>query len=400
MNRTGVLALLAALALAPTPGQATPRSRETFEARIAAELRERSPEAAALWAQGNAARTAGDHAKAASLFEKVATLVPEFSHAKRRLAGEELALGRRSQAIALCRQALAQDPSPENMIGLAHALSREVGSPKPTPAEMKEAYLLALRAVAKAPDDFYAQATLAQLALANDEASTFRKAADRLLEIAPDEVATHHIAFLRALTEERWDDAEAALGRAHALGLPNAEYQKMLGLLKAGSFALRGTLVQDGLGGGRVARLPGPAPRRRVGAERRRAPRSVGLAPAGERTGPGGRRDPQEGLRRGALALLRVLLRVAAHRGPRRRGRGRRHPLRALCHRSRSHQARGHRRDHGPGHPMVDAQEPLRARQRRRSRPDGSTCGRSRGCALCSATWPGASARVPWTTST
>ena len=43
MNRTGVLALLAALALAPTPGQATPRSRDAFEARLAAELREQKP---------------------------------------------------------------------------------------------------------------------------------------------------------------------------------------------------------------------------------------------------------------------------------------------------------------------------------------------------------------------
>ncbi|HVQ29911.1 MAG TPA: M48 family metalloprotease [Vicinamibacteria bacterium] len=250
MNRARVLALLAAFALAPVASRGAPRSRDAFEARVEAELQTQSPDAVVAWTQGNAARDAGDHRKAAALFEQVAALSPGFSHAKRRLAGEELALGHRPRAIVLARQALAQEPSSENMVGLALTLSREAGGSKPTAAERKEAYRLALRAVTKTPDDYYAQATLAQLALATDELATFRKAADRLLAIAPEEVGTHHVAFLRALIEQRWDDATAALDRAHALGLPDADYQKMLALSKSARSPAAGWLPKLAWAGG------------------------------------------------------------------------------------------------------------------------------------------------------
>src|SRR6185436_9365975 len=88
MNRARVLALLAAFALAPAASRGAPRSRDVFEARVEAELQTQSPDAVAAWTQGNAARDAGDHRKAAALFEQVAALAPGFSHAKRRLAGE------------------------------------------------------------------------------------------------------------------------------------------------------------------------------------------------------------------------------------------------------------------------------------------------------------------------
>ncbi len=73
---------------------------------------------------------------------------------------------------------------------------------------------------------------------------------DSLLEIAPDEVATHHVAFLRAVTEGRWDDADAALERAHELGLPDPDYDKMRGLLKQGRPATAGLLPKLAWAGG------------------------------------------------------------------------------------------------------------------------------------------------------
>jgi Zn-dependent protease with chaperone function len=236
MNRTRVSALGTALVLLatflPAASSPRPRSTEEFDARITAELEASSPEAIALWSQANAARDADDHAKAAALYRQVLAFAPDFVHAKRRLAGVELSLGNRKKAITLAREALAADASPENMVALASALSRESGKDKPTPAQKKEALALAAKAATQAPDDFYAQATLAQVSLDNEDEANFKKAADRLLKIAPEQVTTHHIASLRAAMEGDWEAAEASLDRAHELGLPDETYEKMRGALQ------------------------------------------------------------------------------------------------------------------------------------------------------------------------
>jgi tetratricopeptide (TPR) repeat protein len=234
MNRTlsRVLVLLPAAAVAAASLAAASPARDAFEARLAAELQLQSAEAAVPWAEANAAREANDHARAAALYGRVVELAPGFSHAKRRLAGEALKLGQRPRALTLAREALREDPSVENMVGLAGVLSHEgVGPGKPTPAETKEAFGLAARAAQKAPDDFYAQVMLAQIALQNGEEATFAKAAKRLLDIAPDEVATQHVAFIHALTERRFDDAEKTLRRARELGLPEEDAAKMTTVL-------------------------------------------------------------------------------------------------------------------------------------------------------------------------
>ena len=231
MNRTRVCALgvvLVVLAtLLPAASSPRPRSTEEFDARIAALLEAGSPEAVAPWRQANAARDAEDYVRAAELYRQVLAFAPDFVHAKRRLAGVELSLGNRKKAVILAREALAADASPENMVALASALSRESGQEKPTPAQKKEAQALAVKAATRAPDDFYAQATLAQVSLDNDDEANFKKAADRLLQIAPEQITTHHIASLRAAMDGRWDEALASLDRAHELGLPDETYEKM-----------------------------------------------------------------------------------------------------------------------------------------------------------------------------
>jgi Zn-dependent protease with chaperone function len=236
MNGTRILALgLAAVFVAtllPAAGPAELPGLEEFDARVTAELEASHPEAVGLWAQANEARDAEDHVRAAELYRQVLAFAPGFVHAKRRLAGSELALGNRKKAIALSREALAAEASTENMVALASALGRETEKEKPTPAQKKEAHALAVKAATKAPEDFFAQATLAQVALDNDDLASFKKASDRLLRIAPDHVATHHIASLRAAMEERWDDAEASLERAHALGLPDESYKSMRAMLQ------------------------------------------------------------------------------------------------------------------------------------------------------------------------
>jgi Zn-dependent protease with chaperone function len=246
-----VSALAGSAILAAALASAAPtRPHEAFDSRIAAELQRKSPQAAALWAEANAAREADDHSRAATLYRQVLLLAPDFVHARRRLAGEELALGHRKKALALAREAMAADPSVENMTALASVLAREVGREKPTEAEKKEAYRLAVRAAERAPDDFYAQVVLAQQAMENGDQARFRSAADRLLEIAPEEMATHYLAFMRALLEERWSDAQASLERAHERGLPDPEFQKMQALLEQRRPASAGPLSRLAWAGG------------------------------------------------------------------------------------------------------------------------------------------------------
>jgi Zn-dependent protease with chaperone function len=245
-----VLALVAPAFLAAALVGAAPPSQDAFDARITVELESQSPGAALVWKQANAARAAEDHKKAAALYSEVIRLAPDFVHAKRRLAGEEQALGHRKKALSLAREALAEDRSPENMVGLAIVLSRGVGRDQPTAAEKKEAFRLVQEAAKSAPDDYHAQAALAELALQNEDQERLGRAADRLLEIAPEEVATHQVAFLRAALEGRWNDAEASLERAHELGMPEADYRKMQGVLKQARPATAGLLSKLAWTGG------------------------------------------------------------------------------------------------------------------------------------------------------
>jgi Zn-dependent protease with chaperone function len=230
VNRSlSFLALVAGttLLLASPAGATASRARDAFDQQIAAQLQVESAEAARLFAEANAARERDDHANASRLYGLVYKMVPRFVHALRRQAGEELALGHRQQAIALGRAALAADASAENLTGLALALAREVNGSKPTADEVAEALRLAQQAVQKAPDDFFANAGLCQIALRGQDTSPLKQGVERLLQIADDEAATHEFAAILAAEEGRFDDAEHQLTRAHELGMPDAEYQGM-----------------------------------------------------------------------------------------------------------------------------------------------------------------------------
>lgn len=219
-------AALLGLLATPSPSPGLP-SLDAFDRRLTEELARRSPRAALAWSEANLARARDEHEKAARLYAQVASLVPGFSHAVRREAGEQLALGRRERAVVLARQAVATEASPENLSALANTLARGKGDADPPRADLEEARRLALRAAAAAPDDFYVQAGLCQVALQADDAAALKQGVDRLLSIAPEEDASHQFAAFLAAIEGRFGAAQAELRRARQLGMPAERYEAL-----------------------------------------------------------------------------------------------------------------------------------------------------------------------------
>jgi len=211
------------LALAQVATAASRRADE-FDRRVLAELEAIQPEAVPVFVAANEARERDDHWTAASLYLQVRRMAPGFPHALRRQAGAELALGDRQKALALGREAVAAAATPENLAALALSLSRETPAAKPTKAELSEAVRLAERAAAEAPGEFHVLATLAQVAVVTDDFGRLGKAAERLLDAAPDEEVTHEFEALLELSRGRISEAEASLERARALGMPETRY--------------------------------------------------------------------------------------------------------------------------------------------------------------------------------
>ncbi|HZF12125.1 MAG TPA: M48 family metallopeptidase [Thermoanaerobaculia bacterium] len=198
-----------------------------FDARIARQLAALDPAAAALFAQANEAREKKDHQRARDLYARVHERVPTFSHAVRREGFEELSLGHREPAIALYRQALALETSAANLSSLASGLATPVGGQPVPEAERKEALDLARRATQLEPDDFFAQATLAQAALVNDDLALLQATSDRLVTLAPEEPVGYFFRSIAEASRGELDRAEASLAQAHARGLSAKEYQSL-----------------------------------------------------------------------------------------------------------------------------------------------------------------------------
>jgi hypothetical protein len=118
-------ALFLALVLAAgasDPSSAEQAERAEFEQRVIAELRAKAPKAVPD------ARRASEHyhaqrwQEAITTYEAVLAKAPGFSHALRRVCRSMSALGRRGEALAKCRAALAAAPTMENRSALAIVL--------------------------------------------------------------------------------------------------------------------------------------------------------------------------------------------------------------------------------------------------------------------------------------
>lgn len=191
-----------------------------FEQKIQAEIQARDPEGAALFAQATQARDREDDATYADLLEKVHARDPWFSHATRRLCTVESQRAHHDRALALCREAYAEDASPENADALVTALLAAGRGD----ADAAHALDLARKAAQQAPSDFFAQFTLCQAALKTNDTPTFRAAASALRGIAPHDAFALFFSSIDEAMQGRPDDAERLLDEAHAAGLPDETY--------------------------------------------------------------------------------------------------------------------------------------------------------------------------------
>jgi Zn-dependent protease with chaperone function len=205
-------------------------TREQFDARLTNELRAVDPAAAELFAQANAARIANKSEEAVKLYAAVHARVPSFDHALRRMAFEEHSLGRRADALAHARAALAASRSAENLGTLARILI-EVREGAPTPVELDEARQYVDEAVTLKPNEVSAHNARATVALQIGDIAKLRESVNRLEVLEPNAAETHVLAFYASLNEGEFSAARASLERAKVLGLPEEPYHGMLAQL-------------------------------------------------------------------------------------------------------------------------------------------------------------------------
>jgi Zn-dependent protease with chaperone function len=224
-----ILLAVALLVLAwPSSARAESARDKAFEDQLVNELRARSPEAVEVFLRANTARAAGDLTTASTLYGQVHDLAPWFVAALRRRCGVETELHDYAGAIAYCRDAVAAERSPLNLIALATALAATG-----TASDGREARSLSEEATAAVPDDpFVAQGACGVAFALRDEAKL--EPCSRTLErLAPDEPWTHYILMLAALQRNDMKGAVAELDEAHARGLPDAQYRELRAKLDA-----------------------------------------------------------------------------------------------------------------------------------------------------------------------
>jgi len=214
-------------------GASLEQQRRDFDAALVAQLTARSPEAAALFQKANAFREQDDHVRARNLYARVLELVPNFTPVLRRQGIEALRLGDRDMAVSLCRRALEGEASAENLASLSDALATSTPEGPVSEADAREAVSLARRAVALAPDDLYAQASLAQAGIAShDSVALVEQAADQIVRIAPDQMAGYYYRCIAQAARGDFEAAEASLLAARRRGLPEEQYQSILRSLR------------------------------------------------------------------------------------------------------------------------------------------------------------------------
>ena len=198
-----------------------------FEKELAQTIEALDPEAAKLFAEGNAARERNDLEGAAAAYEKASARVPKFSAATRRLCTVRLHQGARDEAVALCRKALEAEDVAENKAALAQALLMRPAGQTANISEQREAYELASSAAARKPDDRFAQLLLCEAALQYSRFVELKGCARALERVAPEFAPTYVYASMVDASEGNLGDALEKIERAKALGIGEETYTSL-----------------------------------------------------------------------------------------------------------------------------------------------------------------------------
>lgn len=182
-------------------------------------LRAADPEAASTFDAAQAALDAGDPAGSEAGFEAVGKAAPRFDLTFRRLCQARLAQGKRSQALAPCRRALALEASPRNQLTMARALVALPTDVALPPEARREASQLVKAAMAADTQDVAIQRAACGVAWRNRDQKPFERCAGRLQVLAPEDPMTWYFAALSAGGKDRFGEARDHLDRAVELGL-------------------------------------------------------------------------------------------------------------------------------------------------------------------------------------
>lgn len=188
-------------------------------------LRKRAPEHLATAVKAYDARQRKDHVQAAALYGEVNAGVPEFSAGLRRQCLSLIELKKRTEGLALCREAQRLEPSVRNHVALTAALlSTEEGDPWHVQGSVEEARFIIRRAVEMDPASVSAHEMRCRVGLELNSLMILRECSERLEALAPDSVNTKLYIMYRALAEDDLDTAHEALNEARELGMSHSAY--------------------------------------------------------------------------------------------------------------------------------------------------------------------------------
>jgi Zn-dependent protease with chaperone function len=215
------LAAAALAALLSAAGSPTPAERQALEydAKVVAELAQVAPPAVPEAKRAGEAYRSGRWQEAFDGYGRVLAAAPGFSHALRRQCRARLALGDRAGALTLCRAALAAAPTPENRMALADTLVADAGRDL-TEEERSRAADLARTAFHAEPADLSTAGSACDVALRVSEWQLLKDCSERLVALAPGELATEYYAVFGSLLREEYRAARRHLAAARAAGLP------------------------------------------------------------------------------------------------------------------------------------------------------------------------------------
>jgi Zn-dependent protease with chaperone function len=223
------LIVTAGLSVICSVAQSAPVDRDlAFEARLQEQLRAREPSALSAFMQATVARDSGDLDNAVRLYQQVHERAPWFSAASRRLCDIKLEQKKRSEALALCKEAQEVEPSPYNEAALARALVSQ--SESPDSAVIHEAKRLANSALDTMPEERSFLATLCFVSLRSLDPQGLERCSEAYKKKYPDEPLGYYYNSLLKAQAGEFNDALHELGRARERGLDDASYQ---GLSKA-----------------------------------------------------------------------------------------------------------------------------------------------------------------------
>lgn len=188
-----------------------------------------TPELQAQLDAAEAAWTRKEEAEAERQLTLINEADPSWDKPWRRRCGVVMSLGRTSEAIDLCRKALAIDPNVENRTALALAIIRDTAGLEVAAEEpLREARALIEAAVAARPDYPQAWAALCELAITGEDPEALARCVGELEKHQPDEAGTLYYRVHLDLGNADYVHARKALIAARSKGLSDDLYQPMV----------------------------------------------------------------------------------------------------------------------------------------------------------------------------